>query len=208
MTRGEKVREAQRLRAQGLRLREIAERMGVAPTTAAAWLADPDLAKQRARRERYRGVCLHCGGPTDGSNGYDAPTICRECFTWSEEAILDAIRKWAQAHDGMPPRFADWKHAAPGHPAAYGVVRRFGWNEMLVRAGFRPRQDKRPETQTWIEEQLRAGVPTREIAATLGVTPAAIYVRMRTRGTTATAVRNGHTPPPLRGWKAEERALR
>jgi hypothetical protein len=79
-SRAERVREAQRLRAEGLLLREIGQRMGVAKTTVHAWLSDPDRSLEKARKDSYRGICDTCGGPTDGSNGASAaPTRCLQC---------------------------------------------------------------------------------------------------------------------------------
>lgn len=72
------VAEAARLRAEGLLVREIAERMGVARSTADAWLNDPDGSKLRARKDTYRGRCEDCGAPTDGSDGFAAPRWCRD----------------------------------------------------------------------------------------------------------------------------------
>jgi DNA-binding CsgD family transcriptional regulator len=78
--RAEKKAEAQRLRAEGLTVRKIAERMGSRPNTVSTWLTDPDLSKQRARRLSYQGTCEECGAKTDGSNGAEkAPTICLNC---------------------------------------------------------------------------------------------------------------------------------
>lgn len=84
MTRAEKVAEAQRLRAKGLGVREIAERMNSKPGTVSLWLSDPDLSKQRARRRAYQGTCETCGAKTDGSEGAEkAPTICSKCYVES-----------------------------------------------------------------------------------------------------------------------------
>jgi transposase len=80
-TRAEKVAEAQRLRAEGLKHREIGERMGAKRSTVNAWLNDPDGSKSKARKDSYRGVCKDCGKPTYGSNGRDAaPDQCADCF--------------------------------------------------------------------------------------------------------------------------------
>jgi transposase len=70
-TRAEKVAEAQRLRQQGLKMREIAERIGVTPSCIWKWL-NPERTrefhaspKERARRRRWeedsRELCPECG---------------------------------------------------------------------------------------------------------------------------------------------------
>jgi transcriptional regulator with XRE-family HTH domain len=82
LSRAEKAVLAGEFRAQGLLLREIAERMGVAIQTVDAWLNDPDGSRLRARKATYRGSCERCGVPTDGSNGPNRPSrYCFECWT-------------------------------------------------------------------------------------------------------------------------------
>lgn len=81
MTREEKVAKARILRASGLKLREIAAEMGgVAISTVDTWLNDPDLSRQRERRKTYGKDCIDCGKRTDGSNGYDSPERCYDCY--------------------------------------------------------------------------------------------------------------------------------
>lgn len=189
-TRAEKVARARALRAEGLKLREIGERLGVATQTAHAYLDDPDLSKQRARRKRYATPCDWCGEPTDGSGGYAKQrSICQACREWPEEAILDAIRRWAEDHDGIPPREVDWHWTGDDHPSSSAVIRRLGWNNALKLAGFTPHQDKSPERQQWIVDQLRAGRSVADVARELAVTREAIYNRLATRGLTIAALR-------------------
>ena len=146
---------------------------------------------EACRKAQYAGVCEVCGGPTDGTTpSRGVARVCRSCHEWPEEAIIDAIRRWYEER-GLQPTCADWRAASAEHPSATCVRKRIGWNEALLRAGLVLQRDRRPETQEWIEEQLRAGVPTREIADTLGTTPQNIHERMRYRGTTVKAVRNG-----------------
>lgn len=164
-TRAAKVAEAQRLRGEGLLMREIAERMGAAVSTVDGWLNDPDLAKLRARKDSYRGECVDCGAPTDGSNGRDAtPKRCDPCGRvwrhenryWTPEAIIGCIQAWADEHGGIPPAATDWN---PNHaiklgrpekaakfwrdgcwPAVSQVQREFGsWNVAIQVAGFASR---------------------------------------------------------------------
>lgn len=132
-----------------------------------------------------------CGGPTDGTTpSRGVAKVCLSCREWPEAAIIDAIRRWAEEHGGVPPTAADWHVTQDGYPqAACAVIRRAGWNNLLLRAGFGLRCDRRAETQAWIEQQIRAGRSTAEIAAALGVTPGCIYRRMHIRGTTVEKVR-------------------
>lgn len=84
---------------------------------------------------------------------------------WSEDDILDAIRRWAADHDGMPPTATEWNPSdcrysaelstaraeawlaraddfeAGEYPWTGSVVKRFGsWNDAIRRAGFTPRR--------------------------------------------------------------------
>jgi hypothetical protein len=160
MTRAEKVAYAQRRRAAGALLREIAAEMNCAIQTVGTWLSDPDLSKQRTRRDGYRGECVDCGAPTDGSNGpRGAAQRCsehslrhqHETRRWTPEALIEEVKRFAEQY-GRPPRELDW------NPRPSNVVRRRGWvppdetwpssalagrefgswNGMIAAAGFRP----------------------------------------------------------------------
>jgi hypothetical protein len=160
VTREEKVAKAQALRAGGLTVCEVAERMGVARSTAGAWLADPDRSKEVARKDSYRGVCKDCGAPTDGSNGRDkAPAHCAQCAPshsaiWTRETVIGAIRCFAERY-GRPPGAADFNPSLAlrlGHgwrsdhfyedgdyPVTSSVLYVFGtWNAAIEAAGFKP----------------------------------------------------------------------
>jgi transposase len=161
VTRAEKVAEAQRLRVEGLKLREISERMGVAISTVQDYISDPDLSKHMERRRRYGGKCVDCGKGTDGSRG--AAERCLACSQrhrhearkWTSKRIVEAIREFAERY-GRPPAAADWnppRARATGHhdralrfeqdgcwPWATTVVDEFGtWNAAIVAAGFASR---------------------------------------------------------------------
>lgn len=188
MTRAEKVARAQALRADGLLLREIAARMGVAITTVHAWLADPDRSLEIARKLSYGGECDTCGGPTDGSNGAaKAPTRCRDCRTWTPDAIIAALQGWGDDHGGIPPRAVDTHLGQAGHgrlPWDDIVKRYFGsWNAGLLAAGYEGlHQDKRPETTQGMADAIRAGLRTEEVGEMFGVSAAAVHVRLRYHG--------------------------
>lgn len=202
MTRAQKVARATRLRQQGHTLKQIGEMMGAARSTVSTWISDPDLSKQHARRRRYAQPCPSCGEPMDGSNGYKrSPQMCSFCQQWPLVAVIDAIRRWADAHGGIPPTMSDWSKSSPDHPYAGTVERRWGWNEMLLRAGFKLHCDRRPQTQEWVERQLRNGTPIREIASRLGVSDAAIRQRLHWRGLTIADLQSPPANKPDEGDK-------
>jgi hypothetical protein len=146
-----------------LSVREIAVRMGVGRSTASAWLADPDLAKQRARRLRYGRACVECGALTDGSSGAaKAPELCADCSATqssrkARERSVREIRRFAAMY-GRPPSAVDWspamarakcsparageieeRYARDGWPPAKQVQHAFGsWNAGIRAAGFEP----------------------------------------------------------------------
>jgi transposase len=98
MTREEKVREARRLRAEGLTRRAIGERMGVTQAAVTKWLnpnaaewARRDNARRRADKREWerayradpanRKPCPRCGGPTWRSRNRSAdPVLCSACI--------------------------------------------------------------------------------------------------------------------------------
>lgn len=112
--------EVARLRAEGLLYREVAERLGISRSYAADLATDPRGLKARARKASYQGTCGLCGGPTDGSNGYDqAPRFCLRCEPiarriergWTPARIVAAFQEAARIL-GRPPTTTD-RMAAP-----------------------------------------------------------------------------------------------
>lgn len=84
MTRAECIAEATRLRRQGWFLHDLATYFGVSRTTIHGWVTPGAVRRvreaDRARRERYRGRCRHCGALTNGSDGAaNAPLECPRC---------------------------------------------------------------------------------------------------------------------------------
>jgi Homing endonuclease associated repeat len=156
--------EARRMRADGMLLREIAERFGVSTSTALRWTDDDyrerQLAKSRAVKKRYAGQCRECGAETNGSNGPgSAADVCGRCApavytVWTRLEIVRAVQRFAMRY-GRPPTSVDFcptrAHAA-GHrwraerfyrdgdyPHVHSVQARFGsWSEAIRAAGFRP----------------------------------------------------------------------
>lgn len=121
---------------------------------------------------------------------------------WSDQEILDAIRDWADRHDGVPPGWNDWRKADPKgrHPTSMTVWTRCGsWNDALVMAGFEPTrygatpgQLNKPE----VRRLRKKGVTDTDIAAQLGVTTDAIRRALGPRGR-----------PPAKPRNAEERRV-
>jgi transposase len=153
-TRAERLATIRRLLDRGMTHREIADYLGISRSAVRSILNDPDGGKQRARRTRYQGRCGRCGTPTDGSNGRAAaPTICATCDlerrheekTWTAEAVIEAIQRWAAEH-GRPPRSTDWIRAGEdgSHPAFGSVYRTrahphspfSSWADAIEAAGF------------------------------------------------------------------------
>jgi len=163
----ERVAEAQRMRAEGMLLREIGAHFGVSTKTIDGWLHDADGVKQATRTaasaERCAGTCKHCGAATTGSRGRaNAPERCRSCAyeedaVWTRAALIFAIQEWAHEH-GEPPAMHDWNPHTARHylhdetrarrfeeadgawPWCTYVVRVFGtWNAGIEAAGFAPR---------------------------------------------------------------------
>lgn len=161
----ERVAEAQRMRAEGMLLREIAEHFGIAHQTAHYWITDPDGVALRARKDSYAQPCVECGAPTSGSEGRREEPRCQPCTAikngderkiWTREAVVLAIQEWAAEH-GEPPAVCDWgpTYARILHdedrarrfevadgcwPHAVTVRRMCGsWAAALTAAGFEPR---------------------------------------------------------------------
>lgn len=151
-TRAERVAAAARLRADGLLLREIAERMGgVSVKTVSDWLNDPDGAKLAARKESYRGSCELCGAPTSGHNGRGprAPRYCAHC---GPMVTGDINRERAR-----PRREAVERAWAEGKTCRE-MMEMFGWADrssiaVLRRRGYDLPHRRSPEQV----ERIRAG---------------------------------------------------
>lgn len=183
--------EIRRLREdEGLKWREVAERLGLALQTVHDYYTHPTHEADRARRDRYTGTCSDCGARTNnGGAAVGPPERCTNCTNprWTREAILDALRDWGEESGGIPPREVDSHPGAEGHgrlPYWGTVASHFGtWNAGLLAAGYEALHcDRRPETQDAIVAALLRGERTADVAARFGVTPEAIHQRVRFRG--------------------------
>lgn len=154
--RQERAARAHELRAQGLKVREIAVEMGLSMSTVSDYLADPTGEKKRAQRKRYRAAtkpCESCGEPT-------TRRWCRACIRagvntlWTRERIVEAIQECGRLIGGTPtashfnPALARnlghpdraALHAACHWPQNWTIHQRFGsWNAALEAAGFQRR---------------------------------------------------------------------
>jgi hypothetical protein len=84
---------------EGLKVSEIAARLGRAPATISAYLYDPDGTKTKRTKSAYRGTCQRCGAPTWGSGPGRSRTTCARCngrgtLQWQRDVIEAALRAW------------------------------------------------------------------------------------------------------------------
>jgi DNA-binding CsgD family transcriptional regulator len=182
MTRAERHAQVKALKESGLTFDEIAADLGLARSTVTSAYYDPTSAQERARKDRYRGTCDTCGGPTYGGAGPDAaPTRCHRCTKraqhdgrhWTPERVIAALRSWA--HElGRTPSARDATRA--GARVSQRTVRReFGsWQAGLRAAGLMARQPghygRAGEDPAVIAETVRlylAGLTLSEVAARL-----------------------------------------
>ncbi len=152
----ERVAIAWRLRAEGHRIRAIAEQLGVSVSTVHNYL--------RA------GSCPQCSGPVASPRA----ERCIACTahepsvesSWSRERVRDAIRAWTGKH-GSPPRYHEWTPSrthpgrweadSPRWPSAAVVCDAYDeyrnpWNAALADAGAPVR------FQRWNDEAIRAAL--------------------------------------------------
>jgi hypothetical protein len=189
--------QAQRLYDAGeLKVKEISSELGVPIGTLRKWIYDPEGIKARERKARYRGTCERCGTRTDGSCGPGkAPTVCGACFTaeqhatrqWTREAVVEAIRDWAQRHGQQPGVKVALSRKRDGLPPYSIVAREFGsWNAAIEAAGFKPvpAYSRGPLTTSLDDyertaQMYRDGVPLDAIAREFGITAQGVQYRLR-----------------------------
>src|SRR5437588_8306868 len=145
--------------AEGLSIRQIADRLGRSPSTIKAYLYDPTGEKARAVKARYVGVCRGCGAYTQSRNGKgDAYAYCKACHPgaiqrrWTRELLISAMLEWRERYGRLPSSY-DWsrtharrrggealKRIADGAwPAASVVSRAFGsWGAARAAASDLP----------------------------------------------------------------------
>lgn len=102
---------ARQLHESGLKPYAIADALGIGVNTAYRWL-DPDahrrsLESSRKVKERYRGKCRDCGGPTNGFGPGRAHTLCITCATEEWRTLTDgqidyAVTRYVEDRVGVP----------------------------------------------------------------------------------------------------------
>ena len=97
--------------AEGLSIRQIAERLGRSPATVKAYFYDPTGEKARAVKARYVGVCRGCGAYTQPRNGKgDAYRYCKACHPgaikprWTRDSCSRRCANGRSATGGCRPR--------------------------------------------------------------------------------------------------------
>jgi hypothetical protein len=100
--------------AEGLSIRQIADRLSRSPATIKAYFYDPTGEKARAVKARYQGLCRGCGAYTQPRNGKgDAYAYCKACHPgaierrWTRERGLEAMRDWRARYGRLPSSY-DW----------------------------------------------------------------------------------------------------
>lgn len=157
---------------------------------------------ERCRRQTlYAGRCVDCGAPTNGSDGPgragERCLPCRARFQhesrrWTPEAIVAAIRAWAERTGGIPPSAREWLRPLGGEwPPVSVVQREFGsWSAAISAAGFSARRSgcygrdgENMELCREIAERYAAGESTLALAEEYGCGRDAIGYRVRKTGT-------------------------
>ncbi len=100
--------------AEGLSIKQIADRLGRSPATVKAYFYDPTGEKARGVKARYVGVCRGCGAYTQPRNGKgDAYPYCKRCHPgaierrWTRELVLEAMLAWRERYGRLPSSY-DW----------------------------------------------------------------------------------------------------
>ncbi|HEY3945582.1 MAG TPA: hypothetical protein VGL78_10175 [Solirubrobacteraceae bacterium] len=97
--------------AEGLSIKQIAERLGRSQATVKAYFYDPTGEKARAVKARHRGLCRGCGAYTQPRNGKgDAYAYCKACHPgaikprWTRSLVRESMREWRER---LPSSY-DW----------------------------------------------------------------------------------------------------
>lgn len=209
-----RAREAARLRATGMVLREIAERMGISASYAQELVADPSGEAKQERKRRYDGVCVDCGGRVSGTDPARAAPLhrcvpCRRRFEhesryWTPERVIAAIQE--HAIDGEAPTASDVGSLRTM------AVREFGaWSAACEAAGLGSRRPGGSQPRRWTRERILdairdnardcGGGPTGREMSAAGLSGAYQAAYRRFGSWTAAVRAAGLTPRDGRGGK-------
>lgn len=224
------AKQAAALRAEGLYGAQIAKRLRISTSYAYELLSDPTGEKARRRKERYCGMCVDCGGRTNAGGG-PPPERCDVCWrryttVWTRDAVITAVRAWADEHGGIPPGAEDWnpqQAIAQGRPEKAdkfyeddawpltGTVQRvFGsWNDAIRAAGFDPRrpghygrEGEDIADRYDLVAMYERGMSLSQIAADLGVSTKAVSGGLKKQG----AVLRSHRQAVQMDWARRKAA--
>ena len=160
---------AHELRAEGLLIREIAERLEdegtrVPTPTLIRWL-NPEFEARERRKAKKRKFSETRRCPRCKKKMSNLSALCRTCYQadqkfWTREKVIEAIQTWA-IEKGRPPSYQEWILSGPGHPAIWTITRGStaafaSFGAALVAAGFEPR--KRRKKLTPMDRQERAAM--------------------------------------------------
>lgn len=156
----------------------------------------------RTKLVKYSGECGDCGGRTYNAST-SPPTKCKACrneavHAAAVERALAAIRAWAQAHDGVPPKAMDWQTSATrvvsgatDEPWTGEVQFLFGtWNAAIEAAGYEPKRvskftaDELDEVCAELRRRYEAGESTVTLAREFDVGVDLVCWRIRRAGGT------------------------
>lgn len=153
LSRVQRAALARKLADKGLTRKEIGKKLGISPSYTQGLLTDPEGIRESARKERYRGTCVDCGGKTTYPLKSGVRRLrCIACSVrkqreerkWTPERIIACFRRWNEIH-GKPPAASDWLYYNSGvgdreWPHVACVQREFGtWSNGMRAAGFDPR---------------------------------------------------------------------
>lgn len=136
----------------------------------------------RCRKTQYAGICVDCGGPTDGASRGGVAKRCRSCrhdyertaAIWTHATVVAAIRRW-HTETGYTPSAREWRRRGSYWPPSATVRALFGsWNMAIAAAGFAIRtigQRTGRKNPTWDTERIIAALQA--WAAEHGRSPAA-----------------------------------
>jgi predicted transcriptional regulator len=202
--------EVRRLRSEGLKLREIAQRTGISRSYVSQLIKDSDGSKALARKRKAN--CVDCGTPirSDEPSRRGRQLRCVECHKtfahetrlWPAERIIDAMRLWNETF-GSPPTSTAWSYtvATPEDllrlregdwPRTSTVAVEFDgkFGNALIAAGFQPKHASACKPRNKVTQRdntllialVEEGLPWREIAKLLGVSDGAARLRWKRLG--------------------------